>query len=132
MSKNLLANGRGRWLAILVSLVVSAAMLHAQGAEPARSAENPAQPPASQSPAPVAGPVTVSPTEAELLAASAPVDARVFDLALPEGIAPEGGLQIHTIWAARAIAMMFPEITTIGGCRGRTLHRRRRRVCRRG
>ena len=117
MSRNLLANGRGRWLAIAVSLVVSAAMLHAQGAEPARSAESPAQPAASRSPAPVAGPVKASPTEAELLAASAPVDARVFDLALPAAIAPEAGLQIHTIWAARAISMMFPEITTIGGYR---------------
>lgn len=111
------ANGRGRWLAIAVSLVVSAAMLHAQGAEPARSAEKPAETPATQASAPVAAPEKVSPTEADLLAASAPVDARVFDLALPAGVAPEAGLQIHTIWAARAIAMMFPEITTIGGYR---------------
>jgi hypothetical protein len=116
VSRNVLANGRGRWLAIAVSLIVSAAMLHAQGAEPARSAEKPAETPASQAPAPAA-PDKASPTEAELLAASAPVDARVFDLALPAGVAPEAGLQIHTIWAARAISMMFPEITTIGGYR---------------
>lgn len=117
MTGSVLANGRGRWLAIAVSLVVSAAMLHAQGAEPARSAETPAETPASQAPAPAAAPDEASPTEAELLAASAPVDARVFDLALPAGVAPEAGLQIHTIWAARAISMMFPEITTIGGYR---------------
>ena len=117
MTGSVLANGRGRWLAIAVSLVVSAAMLHAQGAEPARSAETPAETPASQAPAPAAAPDKASPTEAELLAASAPVDARVFDLALPAGVAPEAGLQIHTIWAARAISMMFPEITTIGGYR---------------
>jgi hypothetical protein len=112
-----LANGRGRGLAIVVSLVLSAAMLHAQSAEPVRSAEKPAEPPAGQAPAPAGAPTKASPTEAELLAASAPVDARVFDLALPAGVAPEAGLQIRTIWAARAISMMFPEITTIGGYR---------------
>ena len=117
MTSSVLANGRGRWLAIAVSLVVSAAMLHAQGAEPAPSAEKPPETPATQAPAPAAAPDKASPTEAELLAASAPVDARVFDLALPAGVAPEAGLQIHTIWAARAISMMFPEITTIGGYR---------------
>ena len=52
-----------------------------------------------------------------MLAASAPVDARVFDLALPAGVTPEAGLQVKTIWAARAISMMFPEVTTIGGFR---------------
>ncbi len=117
VGRNVLANGRGRWLAVAVSLVVSAAMLHAQGAEPSRSADKPVEAPVSQSPAPVAAPSTASPAQAELLAASAPVDARVFDLALPAGVAPEGGLQVRTIWAARAISMMFPEITTIGGFR---------------
>ena len=117
MGRNVLANGRGRWLAIAVSLVVSAAMLHAQGAERAHSAEKPAETPVSQSATPAAAPEKARPTEAELLAASAPVDARVFDLALPAGTAPEAGLQVHTVWAARAISMMFPEITTIGGYR---------------
>lgn len=113
----MLANGRGRWLAVVVSLVVSAAMLHAQGAEPSHSADKPAETPGSQSSAQAGAPNTASPTEAELLAASAPVDARIFDLALPAGVTPEAGLQVRTIWAARAISMMFPEITTIGGFR---------------
>ncbi|MCB0950928.1 MAG: glycoside hydrolase [Mycobacterium sp.] len=117
MGRNVLANGRGRWLAVAVSLVVSAAMLQAQGAEPPRSADKPAETPAGQQPTSAAAPSTASPTQAELLAASAPVDARVFDLALPAGVAPESGLQVNTIWAARAISMMFPEITTIGGFR---------------
>jgi hypothetical protein len=57
-------------------------------------------------------------TKAELLAASAPSEeARVFDFPLNKGIAPEGGLQIKTVWVARAISMMFPEIKTIGGYR---------------
>ena len=113
----MLANGRGRWLAVVVSLVVSAAMLHAQGAEPSHSADKPAETPGRQSPPPAGAPSTARPTEAELLAASAPVDARIFDLALPAGVTPEAGLQVRTIWAARAISMMFPEITTIGGFR---------------
>lgn len=122
MGRKMLANGRGRWLAVVVSLVVSAAMLHAQGAEPSHSAGKPAEKPGVQTPALAGAPSTATPstarlTEAELLAASAPVDARIFDLALPAGIAPESGLQVRTIWAARAISMMFPEITTIGGFR---------------
>lgn len=117
MGRKLLANGRGRWLAVVVSVVVSAAMLHAQGAEPSHSADKPAETPGRQSPPPAGAPSKARPTEAELLAASAPVDARIFDLALPAGVAPESGLQVRTIWAARAISMMFPEITTIGGFR---------------
>lgn len=116
MSRSLLAHGRGRWLAIVASLVVSAGMFYAQGSESPRSAENPAAHPMLKAAVPPTSPNTPAPA-AELLAASAPVDARVFDLALPTGVAPEAGLQIHTIWAARAISMMFPEITTIGGFR---------------
>jgi hypothetical protein len=51
------------------------------------------------------------------LAASAPVAGQDFQFALPAGIAPENGLQTHTIWVARAISVMFPEIKTIGGYR---------------
>lgn len=112
----MLANGRGRWLAVAASLVVSAGMFYAQGSEAPRSAEKPGAPPAVKAALPPSAAITPAPA-AELLAASAPVDARVFDLALPSGVAPEAGLQIHTIWAARAISMMFPEITTIGGFR---------------
>lgn len=117
MGTKLLANGRGRWLAVAVSLVASAGMVYAQTAVPARVPE----PVTAPSPAPVAAPpgapAVPVPTEAELLAASAPVDARVFDFALPAGVTPEGGLQVKTIWAARAISMMFPEVKTIGGYR---------------
>ncbi|MCH9700886.1 MAG: glycoside hydrolase [Actinomycetia bacterium] len=119
MGRNMLANGRGRWLAVAVSLVVSAAMLHAQSAESPHAAGNAAESAADQrSGPPQAGaPDMPTPTQAELLAASIPVDPQVFDLALPAGVAPESGLQVKTIWAARAISMMFPEITTIGGFR---------------
>lgn len=36
---------------------------------------------------------------------------------LPVGVAPEKGLQVDTILAARAVSRMFPEILKIGGVR---------------
>ena len=51
------------------------------------------------------------------MAASAPLVSRAVPFLLPPGVAPEAGLQVHTIWAARAISVMFPEIMTIGGYR---------------
>jgi hypothetical protein len=115
--RNLLANGRGRWLAIAASIAVSAAMLYTQGTEPPRVVEVPAATPAAQAPVPANAPKIATPAEAELLAASAPVAARELPFELPAGVAPEEGLQVKTIWAARAISVMFPEITTIGGYR---------------
>lgn len=52
-----------------------------------------------------------------MLMAGAPQAAPDFEFALSPGPAPENGLQVHTIWAARAIAMMFMDIKTIGGFR---------------
>lgn len=79
-------------------------------------------------PAKVPGPgVQVSPAAAApdggdskgaaMLMANAPQAAPDFEFALSPGPAPENGLQIHTIWAARAVAMMFLDIKTIGGFR---------------
>jgi hypothetical protein len=116
--RDLLANGRGRWLAFAASLIVSAAIIFAQGEEPSSPAAVPAAPPAAQQSVPPAGaPSVASPAEAELLAASAPVANPNMSFALPAGVTPEDGLQVKTIWAARAISVMFPEITTIGGYR---------------
>lgn len=42
---------------------------------------------------------------------------RIVDRALPPGVAPEKGLQIMTILAARAISASFPQIHAIGGVR---------------
>ncbi len=117
VGRNLLANGRGRWLAFAASLVVAAAMIYAQSTERPCCDEVPAATPTGQGSAPAGATYVASPTEAELLAASAPVAAPDFQFALPAGVAPEEGLQVHTIRAARAISVMFPEITTIGGYR---------------
>jgi len=62
-------------------------------------------------------PAPASPAAPDLIAASAPVANQAVSFSLPAGIAPEQGLQVHTIWVARAISVMFPEITTIGGAR---------------
>lgn len=103
----------------MVSLVVSGAMLYAQSADTSPD-ETPAAVVASSPETEVAPPSALGvpvPAEAELLAASAPVAARELPFELPKGVAPEDGLQVRTIWAARAISVMFPEITTIGGYR---------------
>ena len=112
MGKRLLAGGAGRLLALAASVALAGGMVYAQNTEPKRHPEVPsATPPTgSQQPVPV-------PAQAELVAASAPVAARDFQFSLPKGPAPESGLQVKTIWVARAIAVMFPEITTIGGYR---------------
>jgi hypothetical protein len=124
--RNLLANGRGRWLALAASLIVAAGMLYAQGSEHAHGTQLPCCPtipaaaPAPASPQPLLpdAPKVATPAEAELLAANAPATpATAMPFELPAGVAPENGLQVDTIRVARAISVLFPEITTIGGWR---------------
>jgi hypothetical protein len=117
VARHLLANGRGRWLAFAASIAVSGAMLYAQNTEPPCCGEVPAATPTDQASIPAGAPRVAAPAEAELLAANAALAAPDFQFALPAGVAPEQGLQIKTIWVARAISVMFPEITTIGGYR---------------
>ncbi|ORA33468.1 glycoside hydrolase [Mycobacterium aquaticum] len=117
MSGKLLANGRGRLLALAASVTVAAAMFYVQSTEHPKQVGTSAAPPAPHSTSAVAQSVAPVPPEAALVAANAPVAARDFQFPLSAGKAPEQGLQIHTIWVARAISMMFPDITTIGGYR---------------
>ena len=127
-----LAKGRSRWLAMAALLAVSGGMLYAQQTEAPccvrASAVVPAVPPSVPASAPPAGapratnaaqPRIATPAEVEALAAdaNAPLAAQNFQIALPTGVAPEQGLQVKTIWAARAIGVLFPQITTIGGYR---------------
>ncbi|MGV0790624.1 hypothetical protein [Mycolicibacterium sp. XJ1819] len=46
---------------------------------------------------------------------------RTVDRSLPEGVAPERGLQVRTILASRAISDAFPQIQNIGGVRADSL-----------
>ena len=109
----MLANGRGRLLVVVASVAVSAAMIYDQSTDSDASKATPANQGAASSSSPATG----SPAAPDLIAASAPVANQTAPFALPVGIAPEQGLQVHTIWVARAISVMFPEITTIGGAR---------------
>lgn len=115
VGRAMLANGRGKLLALVASITLSVALFYAQTAEP--PAQPAAPPAAGQQDAPVAAPKVNTPTEAELLAASAPVATAATPFELPAGIAPENGLQVNTIRVARAISVLFPEVTTIGGYR---------------
>ncbi len=125
--RNLLADGRGRWLALAASLVMAGGMIYAQNSEHAHRTQPPccapspgaAAAPASPEPQPPPdAPKVASPSEAELLAASAPATpATAMPFELPPGVAPEKGLQVDTIRVARAISVLFPQITTIGGWR---------------
>lgn len=105
--------GAGRWLAVAASVAVAAGMFYAQGKETHRAPVHPSAAPTTTA----AAPNVANPTEAQLLAASAPVAAQNFQLELPKSRGEEQGLQIHTIWAARAISMMFLDIKTIYGYR---------------
>ena len=128
MGRKLLANGRGRWLALVASVVLAAGMIYAQQPKPHRAAApTPAATatitqtiPALPPPAPDSGPHIATPEEAQklaALAADAPIGAENFQFPLPPSIGPEDRLQVKTIWAARVISVLFPEIKTIFGWR---------------
>ncbi|CAJ1584448.1 glycoside hydrolase [[Mycobacterium] wendilense] len=120
MGRNLLASHRGRLFVLAVSVALSGGMLYAQGTAPVQRVAEPTAAAAAAGPVGPApdAPRIATPAEADLLAASSPVAAaRDFQFELPAGVAPESGLQVKTIWVARAISVMFPEITTIGGYR---------------
>ncbi|WP_445169022.1 glycoside hydrolase [Mycolicibacterium sp. Dal123E01] len=114
---NLFGGVGGRWLAVAASVVVAGGMFYAQSTETRGPVAAPAVSPVGQTSVIPEAPRVAQPTEAELLAASAPVAGSDFQLALPRGLAPEEGLQVHTIWVARAISVMFLELKTIGGYR---------------
>ena len=115
VGRAMLANGRGKVLALVASVALSAALFQAQSAEP--PVKQPSPPAVGRPDAPADAPTLKIPTEAELLAASAPVASAATPFELPAGITPENGLQVNTIRVARAISVLFPEIKTIGGYR---------------
>lgn len=115
-----------RLLGLVVVLATSGAMIYVQNGEHRGSATSnaaaPAALPAPGMPAPPPGPPVGPPSiasqaEIESLTAGAPTSAQQFPFELPAGVAPEQGLQIKTIWAARTLSVLFPQITTIGGYR---------------
>ena len=121
VGRDVLANGRGRWGAFAASLVVSVAIVCAQGTRPPPCCvETPKLTVTAPASLPASAPHTASPAEAEslaALAANAPVAAQNFQFALSPGVASEERLQVKTIWAARVISVLFPQIKTIYGYR---------------
>ena len=124
VARDVLANGRVRVLAMAASHVISGAMLYAQATEhsccvkaPAEAVKAPPVTPIAPRSVPASTPPIASPAETDSLAANAPIAAQQFQFALPAGVAPEHGLQVKTIWAARAISVLFPQVKTIGGYR---------------
>ncbi|MBW0012742.1 glycoside hydrolase [Mycobacterium sp.] len=112
----------------MAALVISGGMVYAQGTEsrccietPAATAKSQEAAPKSPEPAPAAGPHVATPEEVNSLAAQAPAPVAAagqpFRFPLPRGVASEDRLQVKTIWAARAISVLFPQITTIYGYR---------------
>lgn len=102
-------NGGSRRSAAAAAVIVSAATVLVVSADTVPIT-------AAQAPAP-------APCCAEIVTPAAPVAAiprasrQAARQVLPVGVAPEKGLQVETILAARAVSGMFPEILNIGGVR---------------
>ncbi len=101
-------------------------MIYAQVTEPHPQASGPqsrvettkVNPSASPAPAPAGGAHVASPAEVESLAANAPPSSgQQFQFPLPISVASEDRLQVKTIWAARSVGLLFPQIKTIYGYR---------------
>ena len=121
---------------MLAVLAAPAAVVLAAGADVHRESETVAAPTPTPLP-PAELPPSDLEIDLEIVAAGAvggPVDLKVAPnetvsvanwkvanrasyRALPVGVAPEQGLQVKTILAARAISAVFPEIQQIGGVR---------------
>ena len=121
------ASSAGRVVAAAASVVVAAAMFYVQGQEKGRHQARPRCPPplrrCTRAPGhpPAAGGRrhTVgrkAPPKPNCWRPVRPVAAQDFQVGCPPGGAG-AGLAGPTIWAARAISMMFLDITTIGGVR---------------
>ncbi|MGV0992147.1 MAG: hypothetical protein ACOYB7_07815 [Mycobacterium sp.] len=101
---------RGAFPAITAALVIPPAVLIAAIAN------------AGTAPVTVTGPTTAaaryvaSPSQPEPEAVTRLVAARL-PRALPPGLCPEKGLQVHTVLAERVISAHFPEIREMGGVR---------------
>ncbi|MDY6872227.1 MAG: hypothetical protein SV966_17655 [Actinomycetota bacterium] len=119
---------------VLAMLATPAAVVLAGGADVHRKAETVAAPaplPPPQLPlhdlevvasGAVGGPAALKVTPNETVSvANWKVANRASYRALPVGVAPERGLQVKTILAARAISAVFPEIQQIGGMRSDAL-----------
>lgn len=102
-----------RWVTAIVMVLAPVAVLCTAGANsyPVRDAGSVVEIVTAHSVSPAAA---IALSEARIVDRAASRAARRI---LPSGVAPESGLQVSTIWVARAVSAMFPEIRDIGGVR---------------
>ncbi|MDH6246655.1 hypothetical protein [Mycobacterium sp. OTB74] len=109
MGKDQLAKGRRHLSAAVAAIIVPATAVAFVGADDRPVIEPHARCCAAVAAAP---PQMIPPAPA-----ARPVPPPQVRHPLPAGVAPERGLQVETILAARAVSARFPQILTIGGVR---------------
>ncbi|WP_396934595.1 hypothetical protein [Mycolicibacterium sp.] len=107
MGRHRLAKVRRRRSAVVAAVFVPAAAALVVGADTVPAVKGEPQCCAQIAAAPAGTP----PTPGE------PAVRRTMRYPLPAGVAPEKGLQVETILAARAVSARFPQILNIGGVR---------------
>ncbi|WP_082931921.1 hypothetical protein [Mycolicibacterium setense] len=112
MGRHQLKKDRRRRSAAMAAVVAPAVAFIVVGADAAPASKDDA--PAQVVPAPVAQPSAAPAAPAERADRAV---RRNMRFPLPAGRAPEKGLQVETILAARAVSARFPEILDIGGVR---------------
>lgn len=121
VSRKTYTKARRRWSVAVAVVVIPATTLLSTGADASISdltpccAEVVAAP--STNPAALSASAWVGATPNGPMEASARAARGVVRQTLPVGVAPEKGLQVKTVLAARAVSGMFPEILNIGGVR---------------
>lgn len=109
-------DGRRRRSAAVAALVLPAATLLAAGADTVGAAGG-----GGRCCAEVVTARAGAPAGASATPGAARATRRIARPALPVGVAPETGMQVKTILAARAVSATFPEILDIGGVRADSL-----------
>ncbi|MFN3007040.1 hypothetical protein [Mycolicibacterium wolinskyi] len=108
---------RSRRSAVVGAVVIPAATILIAGADTVPTFNPDVRCCAEVKPAAAVAPPVAKPAPAPLPPPDARAARRDIRVPLPVGKAPEKGLQVETILAARAVSAAFPEILTIGGVR---------------
>ncbi|MEE6178832.1 hypothetical protein [Mycobacterium sp. 050134] len=126
MGRHEMPRPRRRWPGLLVGVVIPAAVLVAAAGDvhpaPARAEAKPIVDEGEPYAPEIVAALPVPSGHAQLMGAVEGDNTRASRLRvssrfLPAGVAPEQGLQVRTILAARAISAAFPQIREIGGVR---------------
>ncbi len=117
VGRHRLARKPRRWSMTAAALLVPAAASLCTAAGGSHSARNAEKPSCCTE---LLAVTAVNPARAGVISELRTTDraaSRAVRRVLATGVAPENGLQVKTIWAARAVSAMFPEIRDIGGVR---------------